>query len=278
MKPDFIIIGAMKAGTTTLWKYLQSHPAIFMSNLKEPNYFVEEKTWSRGWKWYASLFDEGHRLGAKVVGEASTNYSKVPEFTGVSQRIASCLPEVKLIYLVRDPIERIRSMYVHRVYRGYEPRPFEDAVLSTPQSSYVEFSRYFRQLGEYLNYFRKDRILVIASEDLWEYPSTVLPTVAQFLGVDGAMFNVGQQIHANQSSNLRYRNAVGRLVSRSTAITLGLERVLGRASPLLTLVTTKSIEKPQVSSSVRDELHALLKLDAKELRLWCGKRFPQWTV
>ena len=108
--PNLVIIGAMKAGTTSLHYYLNLHPEISMSKVKEPAFFIEERNWRKGIKRYSSLFTNQ----TSVVGEASTEYTKYPHFKEVPAKMHSTIPEAKLIYLVRDPIVRILSEYMHK--------------------------------------------------------------------------------------------------------------------------------------------------------------------
>src|SRR4029079_2322923 len=103
--PTFIVIGAMKAGTTSLARYLGEHPDVFVCSPKEPQFFIESGTWDRGVAWYRELFAGGRDSIAR--GEASTDYSKLPRHGGVVDRIAEVAPEARIVYLVRDPIERI---------------------------------------------------------------------------------------------------------------------------------------------------------------------------
>jgi Sulfotransferase domain len=173
------VIGAMKAGTTSLFEYLRAHPDIFMSPLKEVDYFVRELNWSRGLEWYARQF---RRAEAATVGEASPSYTKYPEYAGVPERMARLLPDARLIYLVRDPIERIRSHYQHRAMTGSEAAPIDAAVLHDPR--YVDGSRYAMQLERYLRWYPRDQILLIASEELRDQRVPTMRRVHQFLGVD----------------------------------------------------------------------------------------------
>lgn len=179
--PDFIVIGAMKAGTTSLFEYLRAHPQVFMSPLKEMDFFVEERNWPRGMDWYGRRF---RRAGSDVVavGEASPSYTKYPEHTGVPERIAAYLPDVKLIYLVRDPIERIRSHYQHRVMVGSEHAPIESAVLRDP--TYVDVTRYAVQIERYLNWFPRESILVLTAEELRTQRLATMHRVHRFLQID----------------------------------------------------------------------------------------------
>ena len=123
--PNLFIVGAMKSGTSSLHNYLATHPEIYMSEFKEPQYFADlGKDISRNQfpteEAYLSLFKNAGN--AKIIGESSTNYSKIPEFTGVPQRIKAFSPEAKIIYIMRDPIERALSHYWERVKRYLEGR------------------------------------------------------------------------------------------------------------------------------------------------------------
>jgi hypothetical protein len=100
--PNLIVIGAMKAGTTSLHAYLSLHPEIFMSANKEPRFFTEEWNWHKGLEWYEAQFPER----VTIRGESTPDYTKLPEIRNVPERIHSLIPDVRLIYLVRDPIDR----------------------------------------------------------------------------------------------------------------------------------------------------------------------------
>src|SRR5918996_3904116 len=112
--PNLVVIGGLKCGTTSLHHYLNLHPAIHMSRPKELNFFVAELNWSLGTDWYASHF----RADAAVRGESSPHYTNLPRFAGVAERISSVLPDAKLIYMVREPVDRALSNYLHNVAGG----------------------------------------------------------------------------------------------------------------------------------------------------------------
>ena len=179
--PNFIVIGAMKAGTTSLFHYLQAHPQVFMSPLKEVNFFVEELNLKRGFDWYRKQF-HGASGDVRAIGEASTAYTKYPEFDGVPERIASYIPDVRLIYLVRDPIERIRSQYQHRVLAGAEHAPLELALLQDER--YVNCSRYAMQVERYLQWFSPERFLLVTSEKLRSLRLPTMRGIYSFLEID----------------------------------------------------------------------------------------------
>jgi hypothetical protein len=178
--PNFLIIGAMKAGTTSLYHYLRPHPQVFMPRIKELNFFDQKGTWPRGFGWYARQFKDA-RPSAVVLGEASPIYTQHPHHRGVPERIAAHLPDVRLIYVVRDPIERIRSHYQHLVAVGLEKKAVDRAVLENPL--YLDVSRYAYQIDQYLPHVRRDRILVITSESLRDDRLATIRKVYRFLGV-----------------------------------------------------------------------------------------------
>jgi hypothetical protein len=178
--PNFLIIGAMKAGTTSLYQYLRPHPEVFMSTVKELDFFIEEGNWRRGLGWYGKQFRAAHPQ-AVAVGEASTGYTKHPHFRGVPERIAAHLPDVRLIYIVRHPIERIRSHYQHHVIKGLEKNSVDRAILKNPL--YADCSRYALQVEQYLPYVPRDRLLVVTSESLRSDRTATIRRVYTFLGV-----------------------------------------------------------------------------------------------
>src|SRR5688500_5445420 len=107
--PNLITIGAQKCGTSGLHYYLGLHPEVSMSTPKELNYFIAERNWGRGPEWYGRHFDPN----ARCRGESSPNYTAFPQHMGVPERMASVVPDAKLIYIVRDPLARIAAHYVH---------------------------------------------------------------------------------------------------------------------------------------------------------------------
>jgi hypothetical protein len=149
MLPTFIVIGAMKSGTTSLYYYLSEHPEIGMSSQKETDFFIAENNYERGLTWYESLFDGS----SKARGEASPNYTKGHLFPGVPARMSDVVPEAKLIYLARDPIERLVSHYAGSRAAGREDRALPEALADLDDCNYVQTSRYHRQREPYLAHY-----------------------------------------------------------------------------------------------------------------------------
>src|SRR3972149_2256199 len=147
--PNFLVIGAPKAGTTSLYHYLRLHPQVFMPATKELSFFVEQNNWPRGRAWYEEQFSGA--VDAAAIGEASPRYTMYPQYAGVPARIADLLPDIRLIYLVRHPIERMRSHYLDHVIYGAEKAPIEKALLDNPL--YLNASRYDLQIEQYMPHY-----------------------------------------------------------------------------------------------------------------------------
>lgn len=179
--PTFVVIGAMKTGTSSLASYLRVHPQVFMTTPKEPGFF--SMRWDKGVPWYEALFDGAGDAVAR--GEASTNYTKAPVLPHVPERMAQVIPDAKLIYVVRNPVTRIRSQYVHNVANKGERRKIAIAVRDNPD--YLDFSRYAYQLGLFLEHYPRESILVISSERLRTDREASLKDVFQFVGVDAGV-------------------------------------------------------------------------------------------
>ena len=197
-RPDFIIIGAMKAGTTTLWEYLRRHPEIFMCYPKEPQFFSREHIFQRGVEWYEDLFAEA--TGTQVCGEASTCYSRAPHFSPVAKRIFDHCPDVKLIYILRNPVERAYSHYAHLMRERFVRKKgpitgFAEALAESPEI--VDASRYAYQIEQYRQYFSEEQILILDFEDLRTDPALTLRRVQQFLGVAHCN-TTDENLHANE--------------------------------------------------------------------------------
>ncbi|WP_148575984.1 sulfotransferase family protein [Nocardioides caldifontis] len=172
--PEVIVIGAMKCATTAVHAYLDAHPDIRMSRLKELNFFNgperaphgESETWwrsgqwHRGVGWYAAQFDDR----APIRGECSPAYTS-PTFPEVARRMASVAPDVRLVYLVRDPVERAVSQFEHHRREGTERRTMSEALLD-PDSQYVARSRYFSRLQPFLEVFPRAALRIVVQERL----------------------------------------------------------------------------------------------------------------
>ena len=177
--PDFVIIGAQKGGTSFLYHLLTLHPLVEPAARKELHFFDNPELFDHGAEWYRRCFP---RLGSKdgqrsITGEATPYYLFDPP---VAKRMAEMVPKARLIALLRNPIDRAYSHYQMQVKRGTEPRTFEEAI-EQQHSSYMSRGIYVDQLLRWFEFFGKEQMLILKSEDFFERPVETLKVVLAFL-------------------------------------------------------------------------------------------------
>ncbi len=180
-KPDFIVIGAMKSATSSLHVQLASQRGIFMSEPKEPNFFSDDDQYRRGVEWYSSLFAnarEGH-----LCGESSTHYTKLPDHPETIRRMAALVPNVKLVYIMRHPIDRLVSHYIHQWTQNVIRCDINDALDRYPEL--INYSRYSYQLEPYFEAYGKHSVLPVFFAAVRKQPQTELERIARFVGFRG---------------------------------------------------------------------------------------------
>jgi hypothetical protein len=277
MLPNLIIIGAGKCGTTSLHRYLDLHPEISMSENKEPNFFGGPGwSWDRGLDWYESLFPEA----ARIRGESSHTYTIDPIVAGVPERIRSTLPEVKLIYLVGDPVERIVSQYVGEYAKGAESRSLA-ALCASPNfahSGYMYRSRFHHQLTRYLECFPREAIHVLSKEDLARDPAGTIATTFRFLGVDDSFTSPDFGLVHNPSSAKRRQRGYVRAIPGMGRVAGSLRESQGRIDVLTRGLFSRSVERPTLDNGLRAQLIAALEEDVAKLRQLTGMAFETWCL
>lgn len=219
--PDFVIIGAAKSGTSTLFSYLEQHPGIFVSDPKEPCYFDLDDSWGRGEQWYASLFSDARP--DQLCGEGSTNYTRWPQVDGVPQRMKALIPNAKLIYLMRDPITRSYSHFVHRWSREVHPgEPFTESfsqfVAHDPMC--LDGSDYTTQIERFLDYYPREQLLLLTFEELASDPRATLRQVFAFLGVEDISPEMELGRRENDTRSVLERRIRNQIMSRYRRISL----------------------------------------------------------
>jgi hypothetical protein len=278
--PNFLVIGAMKAGTTSLYHYLRGHPHVFMPHVKELDYFAREPRSSHGIEWYRRQFAPAP-VEAIAIGEASTLYTKHPRFPGVPERIAAQIPDARLIYLVRDPIERIRSHYQHQVALGAERAPLADAIFRDP--IYLDTSRYAMQIDRYLEVFSPDQLLVVTSERLRGDREVAVREILAFLGLDSSRLptNLDREFYrsAERTTHSPFAWHVRRTLKHRFP---ALKRVKEFAdAPLVRRrgkAGTNTSDTFIVTDEVRDRIGRMLAEDVRRLRDRLGPAFDGWGI
>ena len=270
--PTFVVIGAMKAGTTTLHAWLAEHPDVCMSARKELDFFLEDENWERGVGWYRLRFASCSTEKAR--GESSPNYSKIHADPGVPERMHSVLPDARLVYLVREPIERMRSMYRHLVIDGTENRSFIDAL--TESDDYVQTSRYIQHVGAYLKHYPKDRFLVITTEQLAADPGATLAAVHSHIGVypgdppeDVGRRNVtdDRRVDSDMSLRLKANPAYWRALNKSWRLRNIHEQVFSRKG---------KVPSTQLPRELEESLRKDLEKDTQALEVFVGRKLTEW--
>ena len=192
--PDFIIIGAAKAGTTSLYRYLTRHPNIFMSEPKEPTYFARDERFKLGEPWYLSLFQDARP--DQLCAEASTNYTNWPLYPDTVSRMSSLVPAVKLIYLMRHPVDRAYSHYIQLIQniRTDDPdykfdKTFEEHIAT--DDSVIQSSNYMQQIEQFLERYNRDQMLFLIFEEFIKDPQSSLTQISDFLGIDSNFDFIG---------------------------------------------------------------------------------------
>ena len=277
--PNFLLIGAMKAGTTSLYHYLKGHPQIYVPAYKAPEFFVAESNLHRGVDWYRKQF-AGAGPDVIAVGEASNAYAKYPKFDGVPQRIAAHIPDVRLIYIVRDPIDRILSHYRTRFAEGTERLPLEEAVLSNP--IYLDYSKYALQIEQYLKHIPREQLLVITADALRNDRQRTVQTVYEFLGVDASLVPNELNREFYQTNDRAVRSPIPLWLRKSlkkyVPISKRFKEVENNTLRKLKRLRPSKQEQPRAKSitvpaELREKLVALLKDDVGRLRRLHGARF-----
>lgn len=215
--PDFLIIGAMKCGTSTLQAQLAAQPGIFMTTPKEPNFFSDDAVYARGLGWYERLFENA--APGDLKGEASTHYTKLPTHPESLARLAAVVPTPKLVYLIRNPISRAVSHYIHEWSQGVMSGDIEAAF--ERHSELVDYGRYGMQIAPWVAAFGSGNVFLSSLEAMNRNPQALLDRVGRFLGHPGPLLWQVEQARMNVSAErVRRLPLQGLLVDNPVATSL----------------------------------------------------------
>lgn len=256
----------MKCGTSTLHDQLGANDGLFMSEPKEPNFFSDDPVYDRGLGWYEALFEAA--APNQLCGESSTHYSKRATHPKAAERLVDALPEARLLYVVRDPIDRIVSQYIHewsqREVRSEIDRAVEDF------ERFADYSCYARQLRPYLEAIGADRVLLVFFERLVAEPGPEFARIGRFLGIESALrWDVTRG--AQNASRERMRKSPLR---DAIVDAPGLATLRRRFIPQSLRDRVKRFwqldQRPRLSAEARTRLEAILDPDLAELGRWLG--------
>jgi hypothetical protein len=272
-----LIIGAAKCGTTSLHYYLDRHPDIAMSTPKEPQHFTLA-AWEERLPEYETLFDPS----ARFRGESSTDYTRYPVWQDVPRRIHSVIPDVKMIYLVGDPVARVVSHYVHLYSIMLENRGFSTVLqdYDQPANPYVAASRYATQLEQYLKHFPLHNILVLDQHALRHEREHTLREIFKFLGVATDVQLTGLHTELNVGLG-KERLTPGAARIWFSLVGPALHRVPGPTGSKLARAIARGLPhaevgRPKLDPRTEANLTALLRDEVEHLRELTGKPFDRW--
>ncbi|MEE2953720.1 MAG: sulfotransferase [Bacteroidota bacterium] len=276
MKVDFFIVGAPKAGTTSLFNYLNRHPDINMCSVKEPNYFTYQEILNQKLYYertglintlekYHSLFPL--KLNSKKSGEGSVSYLF---YSGTAKKIYNYNPYAKIIIMLRDPIQRAFSHYLMDYRLGYISEPFNSIIkkeskhqdLELYYQQYIHLGLYYEQVKRYIDVFGIENVLIINYSDFQNNTQEIIKQVFGFLNVD-TNFIIDNIIKYNQYHAPR---SLFILKLRLLLLNLGLDKILPKfiKNYVKRLFFVKK-EKPVLDSETKIFLKNIFKDDIKQL-------------
>jgi len=264
--PNFMIIGAMKCATSTLHEQLALQPGIVMTEPKEPNFFSDNEEYQRGMDWYLSLFTEAQ--ATDICGESSTHYTKLPTYPETVSRIAAEFPELKFIYVIRHPIDRLVSQYIHEWTEGVISVDINEAIDQFPQL--IEYSLYTRQLAPYFQQFGQLMVLPVFFERLLTESQSELERICGFIGY-GDVPRWNFDLDAQNVSQERIRRSEWRDFLVEAPILKQLRRLFIPKSLrtwVRSLWTMK--QKPQLTPEKLARLQEIFDQDLTTLGSWLG--------
>ena len=273
--PDFVIIGAARAGTTALWEYLRAHPGAFLPVRKELNFFHRVDLTAETLAWYRDQF-----AGAQpeqAVGEASPQYLF---YDVVPERMASVIPNAKLVVSLRDPVDRAYSHYWWRRLWRADAREFAQAVddelagRAPPGGEYLGYGMYREQLDRFCAVFPRSALHVMLLDDFAADASVALASVCRHLGIAeiGAQSTgVGKQVNAT-SAEIRF-------AAVNTALSKWQWRSgwRGKVFKVGTRLNARTFKPPDMHPEMRARLHEHFALPNAELARWLDRDLQAWA-
>jgi hypothetical protein len=281
MLPNAIIIGSQKCATTSLHWYLGEHPEVEVATRKPLGFFVSAEdsthgnlpmTWERGVDWYAANCPDKGRIRL----ESSPDYTNFPRYKGVPERMKAVVPGARLIYIVRNPIERLVSHYLHNYTGNLEHRPIDKACLDMENSTYIARGLYAMQLEQILQHFDQRQVLIVTREGLLIRRRETLAQAFRFLGVEETFWTDAFETVRHRSADKRRNNAVGMAIDRLVGRRI-LNRLQGRQRYLFRrLVYTpfsSPVPRPVLDRDLSERLHDIFRPDLERLTRITGQPF-----
>jgi hypothetical protein len=274
--PNFLVIGAQRAGTTLLHRILESHPDVYVPyQRKEIHYF--DWYYDRGPNWYRSFFPKTEEAGRfRAIGEATPDYLAAPQ---VPQRIRQTIPQCRLLVILRNPVDRAYSWYLYARRGRYENRGFEEFLAG--DATALEWGLYARHLERYLEFFPHDSVQVVIYEELLREPERTLGHLAEFLGLGSGWDDAGtllrEPVNSSRSPHFRagfwLARRMANLLMRHdlnwpvrAAKRMGVRRLFGTGVP-----------NPELAPVLRSRLSTFYRPDVRRLEALLQRDLSIWT-
>lgn len=178
-----IFLGGMRCGSTAMHDYFQQHPEVCVYKKKDPHFFSGDKEWENGWESYLAGWNSYNPEQHKIAFESSTHYAKAPMYPNTANRMATSPFDMRLIYGVRPPIERIESHFIHNAGKGYyDPENQEERDKLLRQA--INVSNYLMQVERFERYFSPHQLMVMVTGDLIKQPAETLSRICEFMELD----------------------------------------------------------------------------------------------
>ncbi len=283
-KPNLFIIGASKCGTTTLWNMLNSHSKVFMSTPKEPWFFSFSDFHKRLDEYHALFKDVNEE---KIIGEASPIYSETTLIPDIAERLYSYNPDAKIIYVIREPIGRLKSAWRQtlstghwhtHIYKNYTdvevplmPKNFKKAIFEYP--TFLEACKYWTHVESYKQYFKDQNILLLFFEDLATDPLEVYQRMCDFLEIKPEI---------NDAIFKKENSSVGKKRARTWYIKLQKHQrlfTLLKATARLFKISIGPKEinyKVKISEKTESEIYEILTPEIEKVLKYANKPLNFW--
>lgn len=270
--PNLLIIGAMKCGTSSLHDYLSLHPDIFMSTPKEIHYYRDHLYNRYSLDWYKNFFI----TNKKIIGTSPQSYTKFhhKDYQHIPERIKKNSPDIKMIYIVRDPIKR----YTSHVYENLFGDTKKSIKYNQESEHYLKTGLYYLQISEYLKYFKREQIYILSLEDLIENKLAELNKIFEFLEVDKL---TDETIFDFVSNNAELKSLPS-IIKKNILYRAG-NKLLPKftnsfATYLFKNYFSHKLKKPTLSLFEENELKEKMKDDMAKFRELTEKSFSKWSV
>ncbi|QDU34539.1 Glycosyl transferase family 2 [Poriferisphaera corsica] len=261
--PDFIIIGAMKCATTSLHDLLALQNGVFMTEPKEPNYFSDDDVYINGVDWYESLYENANPYD--LTGESSTHYTKLPTYPITTKRLFDYKNDVKIIYIIRHPIERLISQYIHEWTEKTIKEDINTAIDRYPRL--ISYSRFAYQLTPYIELFGTSNIQLLSFEYFIRNQENVLHDVCDFIGYHDKAIAY-QNAHSNVSKKRERVSSFRDLIVYSKLFTYIRHHYISASYRNKIKQFWQMKGRPEISPDRLDRLELIFNNDLELINKW----------